>query len=138
MAVKRAKSPASVRRRGMIVSGQEEIIRNLNAEIRKMTDRSRKGMRTAALIVRRESMERTPVEFANLKGEHYTEVWDEPGIGISAEVGTGTDVSRGYAIYVHEILDNRHTVGQARFLATALIVKSKEVLQAIIDAVRIR
>jgi hypothetical protein len=128
----------------MIVSGQEEIIRNLNEEIRKVTERSRKGLRLAALIVRRESMQRTPVSpepppvGGHLRGEHYTHVWDEPGFGFVAEIGTGTNVSRSYAIYVHEILDNMHTVGQARFLATALIVRAKEVFQVIKDNVTIR
>lgn len=121
----------------MIVTGQEEIIRNLNEEVRKITERSRKGLRLAALIVKRESMQRTPVEFANLKGEHYTHVWDEPGFGPVAEIGTGTNISREYAIFVHEILDNMHKVGQARFLATALISTRDMVLKVIADNARI-
>lgn len=119
------------RRRGIIVSGQEAVIANLNKEIRALDNRNRAGLAEAALIVKRESMIRTPVDTGNLKGSAFTEVISTAGRGTGAVIGYADSEIGGYALHVHENMDARHIVGQARFLATALVVKAHEVFEAI-------
>ena len=125
-------------RRGMGISikGQDAVIKNLNKEIRGVKNRTRKGMAAAALIVKAESMDRVPVDDSFLKNEHDTDVFETPQ-GVRAIIHTGGLVSRPYAVVQHENLDFRHTVGQARFLATALIIKAKEVFAVIAGTARI-
>jgi len=109
------------------VTGQDKIIRNLNKQIVAMSERNRAGMSEAALIVKRESMIRTPVKTGNLKGSTYTAVVSNMRTGVSGEIG----YTAAYAVYVHENLDAHHNVGQARFLAMALVAKERAVLEAL-------
>jgi len=109
----------------VIVTGTDEVLANLNKEILGIQNRTRAGMREAALIVRRRSQELTPVDTGNLKSSHYTEAFDTPR-GPGAEIGC----TAAYAPFVHEI-DKNYTVGQWKFLETALKEKGKEILEVI-------
>ena len=115
------------------ISGIEQVLKNLNWEIKLINNRSRAGLRDAALVVRRRSQQLTPVDIGNLKASAYTEAYDTP-LGPGAEIGYTAD----YAVFVHEIDRHHktgkpivHQVGQWKFLETALKEKSKEVLEII-------
>lgn len=65
------------------------------------------------------AQERTPVDYGTLKGSGLV---DQPKINadsIIVEVGFGGAAAH-YAIYVHEDLDAKHEVGQAKFLSSAM------------------
>lgn len=111
--------------KSLVITGTDKVLRNLNREIMGIRSRSKAGLREAALVIRRRSMELTPVDTGNLRGSAYTETFD--GVeGPGAEIG----YTAGYAVYVHEI-DKSYTVGQWKFLETALKEKSHEILEII-------
>jgi len=108
-----------------VVTGTDKVLRNLNREIRGIKNRTRAGMREAALVVRKRSQELTPVKTGNLKGSAGTQVYDTPK-------GPGAVIyyTAAYAPYVHEINRN-YRVGQWKFLETALKQKAREILEII-------
>lgn len=109
----------------VIITGTDKVLRNLNREILGIQNRTRAGMREAALVVRKRSQELTPVDTGHLKASAYTESFDSPK-GPGAEIG----YMAAYAVFVHEI-DKNYTVGQWKFLETALKEKAKEILEII-------
>lgn len=114
------------------LTGLNVVLANLNRQVMRMERRSVGGTRKAALIVRKRAQELVPRDTGKLVGSAYTQVWVEPSgpvavIGFSAE----------YAIFVHEI-DKNYTVGQWKYLETALKEKSREILAALRGSVRIR
>lgn len=70
------------------------------------------GLLEAGLQVQRVAQERTPVDTSNLKNSAFTRKEGE----MSVLVG----FSAAYAVYVHEDMEARHTIGQAKFLESAL------------------
>ena len=108
---------------------EDAVIKNLNKEIQKIKGRTKVGMEVAARLVMHRSREKTPVDTGNLKGGHYVATGTVNG-GPVAEVGVTAD----YAVPVHEILENKHPVGQAKFLEAAV----HESQTAILDIVRRR
>lgn len=120
----------------IIITGTDKVLANLNKQIRGIQNRTKAGMREAALVVRRRSQQLTPVDTGNLKASAYTEVFDTSH-GPGAEIG----YTAYYAPYVHEIppppakspggRSATHTVGQWKFLETALKEKAKEILEII-------
>jgi len=107
------------------ITGLDKVLRNLNREITGIRNRSKAGLREAALVVRRRSMQLTPVDTGNLRASAYSEVFDTVK-GPAAEIG----YMAGYAVYVHEINKN-YTVGQWKFLETALKEKQHEIVEII-------
>lgn len=53
----------------------------------------------------------------------------------SGELVGAVEYAQPYAVYVHEILQNRHPNGQAKFLETALHTGYRGYLQRVADAV---
>lgn len=113
--------------------GGNDIIRNLNKEIRRIKGATKSGLALGATLVKGESMARTPVDTGNLVGGHYVAT-GSVGNKIVAEVGLQAD----YAIYVHENLTNNHPVGEARYLYNAFVSKASEVLKIIQRTARVR
>lgn len=96
------------------VTGLGEVLENLNDEISQIQGMTMAGLYEAGLKIQASSQQRTPVKFGNLKGSAYTR---KDRLGKKAvEIG----YTANYAIYVHENLEARHTVGQAKFLESAL------------------
>jgi hypothetical protein len=107
-------------------------MRNLNKEIKNIEGRTKAGLWQAALLVRHQSQELTPVDTGNLKGSAFTDSYDTPK-GPGAVIGyTAT-----YAVYVHEI-DNNYRVGQWKFLEMALRMLKKKILHTIKSYARIQ
>lgn len=96
-------------------TGINGVIRNLNKEVANLKKRTVAGMWEAGLEVKRRSMELTPVDTGNLKASHYSVAY-ESSAGPAVEIG----LTAAYAPFVHERLELRHPVGQAKFLETAL------------------
>lgn len=108
-------------------SGGDVIMKNLNAEIRRIKGVVPAGLRLAATIIKIASMKKTPVDTGALKGSHYVSV-EKQGRKSTAEVG----VMQDYGLIVHEDLSMNHpNGGQAKFLEAAIVEKRSEILEAI-------
>lgn len=95
-------------------TGLKEISARINAEVKRMHRVTMDGLLAGGLQVQRTAQGRTPVDVGNLKASAYTRKAQSGGMAV--EVGYTSD----YAIYVHEDLQARHEVGQAKFLTSAL------------------
>lgn len=114
------------------ITGIDVVLKRMNAKVRKMAASSRAGARVAALIVLRRSQQLVPVDTNKLRASVFTNVRSD-STGAMAVVG----YQAAYAPFVHEIMENKHPVGQAKFLETALKEKEGEALQAWADAAKI-
>lgn len=65
------------------------------------------------------SMDKTPVDFGNLRGSHYVTHPVKRGGNVLVEVGVGT-TAESYAVEQHENLTFQHKEGEAKFLEKAL------------------
>lgn len=130
------------------VEGIDDIMRNLNKEIRGIKRRTRGGLRAGGLIVQGEAQKRSPVDSDNLRKSAYTQVEDQYGryvaiVGFTAE----------YALEVHENVEQwgkgkkRTTgtkkgtyweTGEPRFLANALREKQSAVINTIKKRARVK
>ena len=127
----------------VMISGTDKVLANLNREIKGIRNRSRAGLLEAALVVRRRSMQLTPVDTGNLRGSAYTLAYDLWLKGTTVEIG----YTAGYAPYVNEIpppparspggRSATHTVGQWKFLETAIKEKRREILAIIRKRARV-
>lgn len=109
-----------------IPADSERLVRDFQHVIRNINGKTLKGLLVAGAIVKAESMRLTPVLTGNLKSSHFIEHNQNPD---KPEVAVGTTAS--YGIYVHENLEAYHHNGQAKFLATAIINKRKEIVDAV-------
>lgn len=115
------------------ITGLEKVLRNLNKEIKKIEGRTKAGLWEAALAVRYRAQELTPVETGHLKGFVST----PPPIDTPRGPSTYIAFHAEYAVYVHEINAN-YTVGQWKFLETALRELKGKVLDIIKRNAKIR
>ena len=106
-------------------TGLKRVQANLNNEITKIKGRTKAGLWSAALVVRRRAQQLSPVDTGNLKGSAFTNAYDTPK-GPGAEIG----FTASYAVFVHEVRA-KHKVGQWKFLQTALQEKATQVLEII-------
>lgn len=105
------------------IDGIEKVLRRANKEIEQVESKSLSGLYAAGLKIQRDSQGLVPVDTANLKGSAYTQREDKGVV-----IGYGAE----YAAAVHEDMEARHTVGQAKYLEQA--VRQNE--RAIVDIVR--
>lgn len=111
--------------------GTDIVLANLNREIRGIRGRTKKGVRTAALLVKRESQKLTPIDTGNLKGSAYTEV-----VGGDIKPGAIIGYTANYAPFVHEINKN-YIKGQWKFLETAIKNNEFKIIKIIQDSARV-
>ena len=113
-------------KREAYLTGLNQVLANLNKEIRGIEGRTAKGLREAARLVRRDAQKRVPVDTGKLKASAYTRM-------IKGSSGPGTEIgfTAAYAIFVHERMDLRHAVGTAKFLQYALSNNTKEIVDII-------
>jgi len=86
----------------------------------------RKALDAAGLTVAGTSAELTPVETGRLRSSITHELVSD------SEVHVGTNVE--YAIYVHENMQAAHTMGQSKFISTAIEQEERTVQQLVKDA----
>lgn len=116
------------------ITGTARVLRNFNREVRAIKMRGAAGMVKAALIVKRRSMQLTPVDTGNLKGSAYTAISASLIKNPVAEIG----YTASYALYVHEMDKVHKPPTQWKFLETALKEKEREALEAIKSDAHIR
>jgi Zn-dependent metalloprotease len=87
----------------------------MNKEIAAIENRSVGGLREAALLVKADAMKQTPLKTGNLRGSAYTQ-----NAGTKSEPSVEIGYTAAYAVYVHEIAENKHPIGNWKFLQYAL------------------
>jgi len=120
------------------ITGLDQVLANLNKEVRKIQDRTKAGLWEALLKVKYDVLPLTPIKHGHLRGSCYTipgpagkQVAEHPepiktSSGIAGEIGfTAT-----YAPFVHEI-DKHYTVGAWKFLERALKMNYDKILDII-------
>lgn len=107
------------------IVGLKVVLGNMRKAHQEIKQGQRRGLTKAGLIIKREAMKRTPVDLGNLKGSAYSDL--DPYSGKFVEIGYTAE----YAPIVHEDLEARHTVGEAKFLERAVNAKRGEALDVI-------
>lgn len=92
----------------------------------------RRGIIRAGLFIQADSMKRTPVKTSTLKNSARSTTRVEKksakkSTQYIAEITYGTH----YAIYVHEMVQNYHRNGEAKFLENAIRQNKKKIQQII-------
>lgn len=143
------------------VKGLDEILKNLNKQIRSIDGDITKGLILGMSLTKADSMKGTPVDTGNLRGSHYLvfsngqveqdtkfDTKDKSGQKVAAEhaghVSTSlSDVrsKRGptaeigctafYAESVHENLEAGHVTGSSKFLEKAIRKNANQILSLI-------
>ena len=103
-----------------------KVLGNLNKQILGINSRTVAGVSEGLTIIRNGAIDRTPVDTGNLRSSTYQEV-NKGSLGIQGETG----FQAKYAVYVHEMLDNFHATGEAKFLERSVIANSPLVYDAI-------
>ena len=79
------------------MKGIDNVLKNLNKEIKGIEGRTRKGMTKVGLFIESKSMKECPVVTSNLKNSRYSEAFDTSK-GPAVEIG----FTALYAPFVHE------------------------------------
>ncbi len=121
------------------VIGRDKMLAKLNAQIRRIKNRTGAGLRIAVLHVKGKSLEITPKYQGHLQNSCGTQVLKTTS-GFSGEIY----YTAAYAVFVHEIDKNysssptsRNPRGQWKYLETAMKQEAKEVLHLIQMTVKI-
>lgn len=81
------------------VSGLNQVLKNLNKEIKQIEGDTRAGLSKSGLFIKSEAVERAPVEFGNLRNSAFSQLSSMSFRGNqSVTIGFTAD----YAAYVHE------------------------------------
>lgn len=111
------------------MTGAAELVRNLRMTQGIIAASFESGMVAAGLFVQRESQMLVPVDTGALRGSAFTRKTNQ-GMTTMVQVGYTTS----YAIFVHEMVENYHHVGQAKFLE--VVLKDSANRKEIFDIVR--
>lgn len=105
----------------------EQIAMNLSKKIKEIEGATVTGLYKAGLMIEREAIERTPKATGNLRNSFKT---------IRHEKDVEIKNTANYSLVVHEDLQAKHPVGEAKFLENAIKAKEKEALEIIADSAR--
>jgi len=148
---------------GIRVHGLDQVLANLNAEAIRMTQGGKRGLIRGGLIIMRGSMDKTPVQFGNLRASHYMVMkgtsqrggsfndkgGDKAKLQGNAQAVLSIDrervedmhikvgASAYYAIFVHEDMAAGHRgKGRAKFLELSVQENQDRVLAAMAEEMR--
>ena len=107
------------------ITGMENVIKNLNAEIKKIEGRTRAGMVKVGLFIEGKSMKECPVVTSNLKNSHYSEAFNTPR-GPGVEIG----FTASYAPLVHENPRAGKTQGKSAFADPGILPSGRKSTRA--------
>ena len=108
-----------------MIKGVDAVLNNLNKEISGIKGRSIAGLLEAGLAIQGVAQKRAPLETGNLRGSAYT----RRGMFNPNTVEIGFTAI--YAAAVHEDMEATHTVGQAKYLESAVRDNETRVLDII-------
>src|SRR4051812_20192333 len=92
---------------GVKIKGTGEILARLRPLVKDKKEAVQKAILAEAFALQAESMKEVPVRYGRLRASAYTR---------PTETGAIVGYTAAYAVYVHEMVDNKHTVGKAKFL----------------------
>ena len=92
---------------------------NVNTAKSELRDRKRQALNAAGLTISGTAKTLTPVETGRLRSSITHAIISD------SRVDVGTNVE--YAVYVHEILDAYHPVGEAKFIEKAMAREARRV-----------
>ncbi len=108
------------------MKGMSDFLKNLNNTVGIIKTAGAKGLASAAIVVKGESMKICPVDKGLLINSAYTNPMTEKGTLLSVELGYSQD----YAPYVHEMPANTNWQkpgAENKFLEKALLRNEKKV-----------
>lgn len=106
---------------------KSNIVEEMNKQVGKIRTRTRAGVMSALLVVKRDSVKMTPVDTGNLRASCYTDIFLTVK-GVVGEIG----YTAYYAPYVHEIDKKYRKSGTSwKFLEKALIQNKEKIIQII-------
>jgi len=119
---------------GARLEGLNQVVANLNKEVRGIRGRTKTGMWLAGLYIKGAALPLTPVDTGNLRQSAYVTAGEGPG-GPGVEIG----YTASYAIYVHEIDKNYRAPGTGwQYLTKAVRMSKKAVLDIVRRTARVR
>jgi len=141
--------------------GRDKIMINLNKQIALIEGRTQGGLSTAALLIKARALKQTPVDTGNLRASAYVvggdtgaqnyfsrQMSERLKRGMATEYVGGVSpriearkktkqpwavvgYTASYAIYVHEMENVRHEIGNWKFLHNAIAESEKDILKII-------
>ncbi len=101
------------------IEGLSELRRKLGAVTARMPSKIEAALHREAQKIATKSRRRTPVDTGALRASHHVEAPRRSGRDVSVRIGVGGPAV-SYAHRVHEDLEARHTVGEAKFLENSV------------------
>lgn len=117
---------------GITINGLDRLAAKLSVYAEDMNHAVSRGMAEFAGEIEAESVKLTPIDTGELRSRSYIHgpLYDQNNQQYSMIVGYERNIPAEnlYAVSVHERVEIRHKVGQAKFLETALKTKMPEYL----------
>ena len=111
----------------MRITGLKKVQAALSMEIRKIENRSSRSLEISGLKIRADAQRLCPVDSGNLRSSAFN---TKIKTGSFKQKFVAVGFNANYAVYVHEI-DKDYTVGQWKFLQTAIKMNHKTVINNI-------
>jgi hypothetical protein len=109
------------------ITGVKEVLANLRKADYVFGKGIERGLKRAGLWLQGLSQQFVPVDTGNLKNSAFTRA---SGKGMKTDVFVG--YTAAYAVYVHEMLDNKHKMGKiAKFLELPMRSNRENLLKII-------
>lgn len=105
----------------MALKGLSDVKAALKKVQSDMEKKKRTALNRIGVIIKADAVKMTPVDTANLRGSAYID------IDGSEKVLVG--YTAAYAPYVHENLEARHEIGEAKFLEKAVQKNQKRIIE---------
>ena len=95
----------------MTMKNKDKVLKRITEIVNQYPGVVGMAMYQQATIIARESLKQCPVDFGRLRASFYLAPPENNSFPV-VKLGYGTK----YAIYVHEMVGNKHPVGKAKFL----------------------
>lgn len=114
-------------------SSEQKVLENLNKFILNTKGRTQEGIMAALLHIEKAAIAKTPVDTGNLRNSFYRKNLVFKDNFPAGEIGNTAE----YALYVHENLESKHPVGEAKFLEKAIVENSRVILDIIVSRIKV-
>jgi len=105
----------------------EQVAMNLSKKIKEIEGATVTGLYKAGLMIEREAIKRAPKDTCNMRNSFLT-TKENNYVEIKNKAN--------YSLYVHENMEARHPIGEAKFLENAIKAKTGDALKIIADNAR--
>lgn len=115
------------------VTGEKEVLANLNRAILTIEGRTAAGIMSALSFIQDKAIAKTPVDTGNLRGSFYKKRLIFRDNFPAGEIGNTAE----YALVVHENLENNHPVGEAKYLENTILENIGKIKQIITSRIKL-